>query len=421
MLRGTIGVVMLAMLATVCVAGEGEAATTWLDALIERDTLSDGFFGAGRVLDDKGISVGLSLTEVYQVNTRGGLDTDNGKDRWSGSYDVEAEIDLERLLGLRGLTAFVGAEGSWSNGTGPISVGSMSGINGDAGGSRSFDVGEVWFEQALFQEMVRIRVGKLDISGGFESRGCPVAFDCNSFANDETGQFLNGFLTNNPTIPFPDNGLGAVVYVQPTEWLYFAAGASDAQADARETGFSTTFHDEDYFFSACESGVTPELDGPNGAMVGAYRIGMWYDPQDKARNSGSTKRDDTGFYLSADQVVTKENAGVDDTQGLGVFGRLGYADESVSMVRCFWSIGAQYQGLLPNRDDDVVAFGVAQGRGTKAAGLTASSETAMEVYYNAPVTGWLSVSPSVQYIVNPGGLKAVKDAVVFGLRFQVAF
>jgi hypothetical protein len=70
----------------------------------------------------------------------------------------------------------------------------------------------------LLDGAVLIRVGKLDLTGGFECRGCPVSFDGNSFANDQTTQFLNGALVNNPTIPFPDRGLGAVVHVAPVEW-----------------------------------------------------------------------------------------------------------------------------------------------------------------------------------------------------------
>ena len=125
------------------------------------------------------------------------------------------------------------------------------------------------------------------------------------------------------------------------------------------------------------------VPGPNGLMRGAYRVGVWYDPQDKPRNSGSMKRDDVGFYISADQVVLKETDDEEDAQGLGVFGRLGYADHDVSAVRCFWSAGAQYQGLLPTRDDDVIAVGVAQGRLTRTAGFTEPHETVVEAYYCA--------------------------------------
>ena len=48
-------------------------------------------------------------------------------------------------------------------------------------------------------------------------------------------------------------------------------------------------------------------------------------------------------------------------------------------------------------------------------------ENAFELYYNAQVAGGLNVSPSVQYITNPGGSKAVSDAVVLGVRVQMTF
>lgn len=33
---------------------------------------------------------------------------------------------------------------------------------------------------------------------------------------------------------------------------------------------------------------------------------------------------------------------------LGLFGRWGQAPSETSVIRCFWSLGAQYQGLLPS-------------------------------------------------------------------------
>ncbi|MHC4071047.1 MAG: carbohydrate porin [Planctomycetota bacterium] len=45
----------------------------------------------------------------------------------------------------------------------------------------------------------------------------------------------------------------------------------------------------------------------------------------------------------------------------------------------------------------------------------------MEVYYNAQVTPWVSLSPGIQYISNTGGDETIKDAVVFGIRAQMTF
>jgi porin len=201
-------------------------------------------------------------------------------------------------------------------------------------------------------------------------------------------------------------------------------GLADAQADGRETGFSTTFGEEDYFFYAVETGITPELDSANGAMPGAYRIGIWNDPQPKANSDGiKNYRDDVGIYTSCDQMIYKENSNVEDSQGLGVFARYGYAPSKRNDITNFFSAGFQYQGLFDGRDDDVLGAAFAYGSfsNTAAPSYPEDYESALEVYYNSQVTPWFNLSPSIQYIVNPGGVKTAKDAVIFGLRTQITF
>ncbi len=69
-----------------------------------------------------------------------------------------------------------------------------------------------------------------------------------------------------------------------------------------------------------------------------------------------------------------------------------------------------------------LVLGVGYGTGRLALGAhSARHESVMEVYYNAQLTPWLSVSPSIQYIFNPGGLAGVNDAVIVGLRAQISF
>ncbi len=394
-----------------------------LSSVLSRDTLTNDWFGLGEKLSESGFALSLGLTQIYQQNLRGGMSTHRRAGRYSGRYDLEMEADLDTLLGWSGGRAFLGlARGGWSDGIDESSVGSLFGANAVAVGDRSIDVWQLYFEQSFANDKANIRIGKVDLTGCYECRGCPGSFDGNSFANDEATQFLNGSLVNNPTIPFPDPGLGIVVHVEPAEWWYVSAAVADADADVRETGFRTAFHGPDNFFSILETGFLPQLPSTNGPLQGAYRIGMWYDPQPKDRFNGSgTKRDDVGFYLSVDQVVCKENADADDSQGLGLFARYGVADSSVNEVKSFWSVGGQYQGLIPTRDDDVLGVGVGQGSLSGSAGFSASHETAVEAYYSIQITPWLNVTPSVQYIANPGGDRDVDDAVVGGIRLQISF
>lgn len=391
-------------------------------SILERDTLTDNWLGMGKKPSEKGLDFKLNLTQVYQQNLRGGLSTHRRAGRYTGRYDLEGEADLGKLGNLPGGRIYALARGGWSDGMDESSIGSLFGANATAIGGRSIGLLQILYEQSLLGDKVRFRIGKIDLTNCLESHGCKACFDGSAYVNDESSQFLNGALVNNPTIPFSDPGLGAMVHIEPTDWWYLSAAVADAQADFRETGFNTAFHGRNDFFSIYETGILPRLPSAKGPLQGAYRVGMWYDPQPKDRFDGSgTQRDDVGFYASCDQSLWRENDEEDDTQGLGVFGRYGIADADVSQIKNFWSIGLQYRGLIPSRDKDVTSFGVAQGRLSRQADFTRASETVLEWFYNIELTPWLHVSPDVQYILNPGGDASVNDAVVVGGRVQVSF
>lgn len=390
----------------------------------QQESLTNGFWGLNEALEPSGVETALSATSVYQRNVKGGLSTSRRTGEFSGSYDLEMTFDLQRMLGMDGIL-FLHGEGGWTDAEGidGESVGSAFGVNADAIGNRTFDIVEFYYETAFWDNTFQLRIGKLDMTGGFECRGCPVSFDGNSYANDEATQFLNGALVNNPTIPFPDYSLGAILHWNPVEDWYVSVGVADAQADGRETGFNTAFHEEDYFLYMAETGITPHLHSDKGILPGAYRVGVWYDPQPKAYTDGPEERDDHGFYISCDQMLAKENDTPDDTQGLGGFFRYGWAPEDKNDMAQFYSFGVQYQGLFDGRDDDVLALGYANGIFSDKANDTYPEdyESVFEAYYSAQVTGWMTLSPSVQYITNPGGDNTVSDAVVLGLRALITF
>ena len=375
---------------------------------------------------DNGIDVEIGLTGIYQQNARGSLSTHRRAGRNSGSYDLEISADMEKILGMKNSSLFIHTEGFWSKSAGidRSSVGSFFGVNGDVFPRETVVITELWFEQAMLDGKFLLRIGKMDLTGGFECSDWPVAFDVGAFANDETSQFLNSALVNNPTIPFPIYALGLAGYYNPVEWWYFSAGVVDAQNDLRETGFRTTFHGEDYFFYIFETGVMPVMDSSNGPLQGAYRVGLWNDPQPKAHSDAvKTYRDDVGFYLSCDQMLFKESSDDSDGQGLGAFARYGYADGDKNDMTNFWSFGIQYQGLLDGRDEDVLGAGFAQGFFSNKASITYTEdyESAFELYYNAKVAPWLNISPSIQYITNTGGSDLIGDSVIFGIRAQMLF
>ncbi len=384
------------------------------DDIWQRDTLTEGFWGVNEALEPSGIEFSFGLTSVYQRNTKGGLSTHSRKGEFSGSYDLEMTVDMMRFLGIEG-DIFIHGEGGWtdSEGIDGQSVGSFFGVNADAIGNRSLDIVELFYEVSL-TERLSLTVGKIDFSG---------FFDASAYANDEVTQFLNGALVNNPTVPFPDYSLGVILSCDLADSWYLMGGIADAQADGRETGFNTMFHGEDYFVYLVETGVTPQLDSPNGSLQGTYRVGFWYDPQPKPDWSTKQYRDDNGFYISCDQMLAKENSDSEDIQGLGAFARYGYAPSKTNDLTNFYSFGVQYQGLFDGRDDDVLGLGYAHGCFSDKANITYTEdyESVAELYYSAQITPWMAISPSVQYVGNPGGNEDVSDAVVCGVRALITF
>jgi len=377
------------------------------DSIWERETLTGGFWGVNDELADKGIELGFGITSMYQTNVHGGISTSRRRGRHHGRYETTMDIDLEKLLGIEGGSFSIVGWGGWPNeeGIDGHSVGSAWGINALPYGNRGMDIVECFYEGPFFSDNLTIAIGKIDFT---------AVFDQSAYADDECSQFVNAAFVDDPTIPFPEQSLGIVLTWDITDSWYIMGGAADAQADVRETGFRTTFCDEDYFFYALETGIT--------AGNGIYRVGLWNDPQPKGSDN---KRDDVGVYTSCDWMLYKENAGVEDGQGLGAFARYGYAPSNKNGVTNFYSLGFQYQGLFEGRDDDVL--GVAYGRGffadTAASDYPADYESVCEAYYNARITPWFVFGPSIQYVANPtdGEGTTSKDAVLFGLRAQVTF
>jgi porin len=377
------------------------------ESIWEQETLTNGFWGLNDRLANSGIELGFGITSIYQINAHGGAGTNNRRGRHSGSYDLELSADLQKWLGFKTGSIYTLVEGGWPDAEGidAASVGSAFGVNADAVGNQGPVVKELYYQGPVFGNSFTIMVGKIDFTG---------VFDATDYADDECTQFLNAAFVDDPTIPFPDYSLGVVLTYDLTDSWYLMGGIADAQANGRETGFKTTFGDEDYFFYVLETGTT--------AGNGTYRVGLWNDPQPKGSDN---KRDDVGVYTSCDWILHKENADQEDNQGLGGFFRYGCAPSRKNDITNFFSLGLQYQGLFDSRDDDV--FGLAYARGVfadrVASDYPADYESVLEAYYNAQITPWFVFGPSIQYVTNPTGGEGStsKDAIVFGLRAQVTF
>jgi porin len=409
--------------------------SSWL----EWPTMTGDWNGARKALADKGIEFGINVHQMIQDNAHGGAHTAGGF-RYSGSADLTLILDTGKMGLWPGGQFLLNAEPKWGGFADNPKVGSLIPVNLDAYKPGSDDGGiltlsEFFYQQVLFQGKLILIAGKLDGSR---------AFDQNEFANNERTQFMNLAFRNNPMIGsfLPYTTLGVGVIVNPLDWLSIRTAVADTDGNATTTGFNTAFH------GPTNTTVIHEWDftiKPFG-QVGHQRAGFVWScenfkevaPISPFKETGpllykmvgpkifnqlapllpyDTVDDNIMVYYNFDQYVyTKAD---DPTQGIGLFGRFGWARNDVNPVEQYYSIGLGGKGLIPTRAKD--QYGV----GYYVIGLSdnlqpiVSQESGVEMYYNFEITPWLHISPDMQVIMMPGGNDNYDTAVVWGLRMQM--
>ena len=266
-------------------------------------------------------------------------------------------------------------------------LGSLSRVNADAetlgDQDEKLTVREGWLWLQFINDRLDFFIGKLDLTN---------YFDRNVFANDETSQFLNAALVNNPMLKQPANGAGVT--------LRWDAG--------RDLGFSLggqTTHDfVDNLLS--DPFVIGEIDYHSTFLIeGNYRL--WVRVSSLADNH---KQQMYGGGISIDQLLTPQ---------FGVFVRAGVNQiESISRTFFAASGGLRWTGPLWNRPRDRVGVGYSFQRDVPG------NEQVAEIYYNLFLTDFLSVIGNVEWLIHgpnqvTGGVN--NNVVIPGIRAVVVF
>ena len=164
--------------------------------------------------------------------------------------------------------------------------------------------------------------------------------------------------------------------------------------------------------------VSPE-DGDAGDH---YKLagGYWLHTTDFEDFAGTEHSSNSGFYGIGEMALWSET---DAEQGLGAFIQTGFARADRNMFRNYFGAGLRYVGLIPDRNEDVLALGVNRaqtGDAYRTATGSDAAEIAIELTYRLALLPYLAIQPDFQYIINPGTDKNIDDAVVLSTRVEVA-
>ncbi|MCE9588920.1 MAG: carbohydrate porin [Planctomycetes bacterium] len=383
-------------------------------------------FGHRSAFEKKtGIGFEGGLVIDYSKPLMGGLNTEG--DSFRHLLDLRLNWNVEQITGIKGGTFsidFMNQNGD----NGSNEVGDLQAFGGNDTDGRT-QISEVWYEQYLFKNKLRLKVGKVDGNSEF------AFVECNTCDVETNSQFIHSFIAANvatilafPAYPDPAMSVNAWVHPFATEddagWLYAGVGVYDGQGQSGTVtgtrGPATFFDGPDDYFIIGELGVCWSLDGER--LPGMAKVGGWGHTGDFETFSGSVDHGTEGFYVVAEQTIWHPSGATkDDPQAIKVFGQYGYADANVSDFDNNIGGGFLWVGAIPKRYPDTIGLGFSTVTlSDQNPAFTESNETAIELFYGWQVRPWLMVKPDLQYIVNPGG-EGLDDALVATVRVIIGF
>ncbi|TPV58966.1 carbohydrate porin [Aestuariibacter sp. GS-14] len=152
-----------------------------------------------------------------------------------------------------------------------------------------------------------------------------------------------------------------------------------------------------------------------------FGIGGWHYTQPTEVLSAERLEHNHGIYA----LVSNQYQLNDSEAKLNSFVRFGVTDSHVNALGSYWGMGVTLSNFSSRRPDDQLGIAIANARtstyGQIYDGLSATSETNIEMTYQATIGEQIILQPDIQYIINPGNLKQRENALVFGLRAQFTF
>ena len=432
-----------------------------------RSNLLGDMFGLRTTLGRYGITIGLTDTDEVLGNLSGGIQRGA---TYEGLTTLTVQLDTLKAFG-------------WAGGTFNVSGLQIRGRNlsqyyldnlQTASGIEADDttrLWEIWYDQAFLDNRADVKIGQQSLDQEFIT-----SLGSSLFINTMMGW---------PMVPsadlyaggpaYPLSSLGVRLRVQPGGGFTLLGGVFqdnppggpfDNDSQLRGTtlwGGNFNLRTGALFIAEVQYALnqpsTGEMarPGQQSGLPGTYKLGFWYDtasfPSPRFDNTGLSLANPSSdgvpvmllhnwsIYGVMDQVVWQPD--LQAARAVGVFARVMGAPGDRNLIDFSVNGGVTLKAPLPGRDNDTfgVGFGVAKLSGA-AVGLSQdigfytqtpypvrSSETFIEVTYQAQVAPWLQVQPDFQYVFNPGGgipnpnnpSQRIGNEVILGTRANVTF
>ena len=359
---------------------------------------------------------------ALQGNTLGGEDQ---AFRYTGLLDFGIDLDMETMAQIKGF--WIHVSGSWASGTDLTpDVGAFAPVNAVFSGD-SVRLFEMYVEERFLRDRLSIRAGRLSVGWEYGldydyfTQYMSAAFRLNVFALDASDP-------NFSVIPFAN--WGARLRWTPNEhWRVQASWMNGFPRDFEDDdkhGVDFTFKPREGSFFILEASYqwvpTTELRNENpGRLPGRITFGGYYDTGTFERLDGSG---DTDKVLGKAYVIVRQKVWepvIVSDRGIVVWtaGTVG-GKRSIVPLPYFWSGGMLWTGPFRRLEKDVLALGFAVQFFSDAL-VDQKVETVLEAAYSFNVTTWLTITPDIQYIIRPSGMRSIDNALLAGVLVYLTF
>jgi porin len=374
------------------------------------NNLTGGWWGQRQRLQEAGITIGATLTLEGFNNFRGGLATAPAVG--AATSDLNLALDTDKLLHWRGGEFYADLEDHAGRNPTTALVGDLQ-VFDKQNSSPYLEIFEIWYQQKLWDDKIRIKIGKVDANTEFSviDNGLP---------------FLNSSTQVSPTIfvfpTTPDPMPSVNVFFTPNEFWYAGFGAyyanrSDRFGDLADDPASVQ-RTEGGTFLIGETGLKWHA-APLFAEGGNLKAGAWEHSGTFTRLDGSEQQGTYGGYAILDQTLWQPKGEPDNGRGVRTFLEYGGTQEDINAIDRHFGGGVTWTGPIVARSGDIIGVSPQYAHISSQAGLAHPYELALETFYQWQLTHWAFIQPDVQYIVHPGGTHP--NALVGTLRLQINF
>jgi len=419
------------------------------DAFSSSSKWMTGDWGGERTkLIEQGIDIKADYVGEMGYNAKGGYNDDK-TGRYSDQFGLGVALDLQKLWGWDNTQAKIqltnrNGQNISNDRIGDPRAGTLSSSMEVYGRGHMVRLTQFWIQHQMFDNKLDVKLGYFGEGEDFNTFPCD--FQNLSFCGSQVGNYVNTWYN------WPVSQAAIRVKYNITPELYAQIGAYNQNPSQLEhgNGFKLSGSGTKGTVIPVELVWSPKVN----SLPGEYRVGYYKSAADApdvredvngndaviTRADFRTRSSKKGYWFVAQQQLTTHNG--DASRGLNIAANATFHDKETNLVDNYQSIMLVYKGPFDARPKDDIGIGVARLHVNddvkkNAELLNAANgvndydnplytpiretEYNVELNYGIKVTNWLTVRPNLQYVVQPGGVDKVDNALVAGLKIQSTF